>query len=53
MLQTVLIKPASGLCNMQCDYCFYCDEATKRDVASYGMMEIETIENIVRKVLKQ
>ena len=53
MLQTVLIKPASGLCNMQCDYCFYCDEAAKRDVASYGMMEIETIENIIRKVLKQ
>ena len=38
---------------LQCDYCFYCDEAAKRDVASYGMMEIETIENIIRKVLKQ
>lgn len=53
MLQTILIKPASGLCNMQCDYCFYCDEAAKREVASYGMMKIETIENIIRKVLKQ
>lgn len=53
MLQTILIKPASGLCNMQCDYCFYCDEAEKRKIASYGMMEIRTIENIVRKVLKQ
>ncbi len=53
MLQTVLIKPASGLCNMQCDYCFYCDEAAKREIASYGMMEIGTIENIIRKVLKQ
>ena len=26
---SVLIKPASGACNMTCDYCFYCDEAAK------------------------
>ena len=39
MLQNILIKPASGLCNMRCDYCFYCDEATKRNIPSYGMME--------------
>lgn len=31
MLQSILIKPASGLCNMQCDYCFYSDEAAKRE----------------------
>lgn len=29
-LISVLIKPSSGLCNMKCDYCFYCDE-TKRE----------------------
>ena len=28
---SVLIKPASGACNMTCDYCFYCDEAAKRE----------------------
>ena len=27
---SVLIKPASGMCNMQCDYCFYCDEMKKK-----------------------
>lgn len=25
-----LIKPASGLCNMRCRYCFYEDEAANR-----------------------
>ena len=53
MLQTIFIKPASGLCNMKCDYCFYCDEAAKREIESYGMMEAKTIENIIRKVLRQ
>lgn len=28
---SVLIKPSSGMCNMKCDYCFYCDEMKKKD----------------------
>ena len=51
MLQNILIKPASGLCNMRCDYCFYCDEATKRNIPSYGMMEEKTIKNITTEVM--
>ena len=35
---SLLIKPASGGCNMRCVYCFYHDEAQNRAVASYGMM---------------
>ena len=31
---SVLMKPASGLCNMACDYCFYCDESKRREHAS-------------------
>lgn len=31
---SVMIKPASGLCNMKCDYCFYSDEA-KREHAKH------------------
>ena len=27
---SVLIKPSSGLCNMKCDYCFYCDETAQK-----------------------
>lgn len=47
----VLIKPASGNCNMRCAYCFYNDIIERRDVCSYGMMDMSTLENVVRKVL--
>ena len=52
-LHTILIKPVSGLCNMRCDYCFYCDEMEKREVASYGMMSEDTLKNIVKKAMRQ
>ena len=45
----VLVKPASGLCNMHCDYCFYCDEAASRRQASYGFMTEETLKNVIRR----
>ena len=48
---TVMIKPASGLCNMRCRYCFYADEAAKRETASYGLMSPETLEAVLRRVL--
>ncbi len=47
----ILIKPASGACNMRCSYCFYCDEIKKREVKNYGMMSLETLENLVKKPL--
>lgn len=47
----VLIKPMSGLCNMRCDYCFYCDEAQKRETESYGRMSRETLRNVIRKTM--
>ena len=52
-LHTILIKPASGLCNMQCDYCFYCDETARRETASYGMMTEETLKNLIKKAMFQ
>ncbi len=52
-LGNILIKPASGLCNMRCDYCFYCDEAQNRETASYGMMSEETLRRLVKKVMFQ
>ena len=48
---TVLIKPASGLCNMSCEYCFYCDEASKRLQYSYGFMSEKTLKNTIRKTM--
>ena len=52
-LHTILIKPASGMCNMRCDYCFYCDEMAKRKQASRGMMAEETLKNLVKKAMFQ
>ena len=38
MSLSILIKPASSLCQMRCEYCFYADVSHHRAVASYGMM---------------
>ena len=46
-----LMKPSSGMCNMRCDYCFYCDETEKRRQESYGFMSEETLKNIIRRTL--
>ncbi len=48
---SVMIKPASGSCNMQCTYCFYCDEQEKRSRRSYGMMSEATLKNSIRKTV--
>lgn len=48
---SVLIKPASGMCNMRCDYCFYSDEMKKRTYKSYGFMTEQTLKNVIRKTM--
>ena len=35
----LLIKPASGNCNLRCRYCFYADEMENRSFPSRGKME--------------
>lgn len=50
---TLLIKPASGLCNLKCKYCFYHDVASHREMASFGMMSEELLETLVRKALTE
>lgn len=47
----LLIKPASSLCNMRCRYCFYCDVAENRLEPSYGIMELSTLEAVIKKSL--
>jgi len=49
---SLLIKPVSGNCNLRCKYCFYRSLSEERKVESYGLMCIETLENLVQKVLK-
>lgn len=48
---SIMMKPASGLCNMNCEYCFYTDETSKREKASYGIMQLSTLEQIIKKTL--
>ncbi len=46
---SVMIKPASSLCNLRCTYCFYSDVAARRHTASYGVMKEDVLEKLVRK----
>lgn len=48
---SIMIKPASGNCNMRCKYCFYSDEQENREIGNYGMMSTETMHTIVDKAL--
>ena len=48
----LLIKPASSLCNMRCKYCFYADVSRNRDTLSYGRMEEETLETLVKRAFE-
>ena len=49
---SMLIKPASGLCNMRCRYCFYADVTEHREITSYGIMTPETTEALVRRAFE-
>lgn len=49
---TVMIKPVSGACNMRCRYCFYADEMNNRGTDIYPAMDDETLEILVRRVMR-
>ena len=44
---TLLIKPAAGLCNMHCGYCFYRAESVNRE---NRVMLPETADELIRKI---
>ena len=46
-----LIKPASSICNMNCQYCFYSDVSKQRRNYSKGIMSKETVEMLIDKAL--
>lgn len=46
-----LIKPASGSCNMICQYCFYKDEGHYQDCIKTSRMSFDTMKNIIEKSL--
>lgn len=45
----LLVKPSSGMCNLQCTYCFYRDIIQNRENSNYGFMTYETLENVIKK----
>ena len=47
-ISSVLIKPASSVCNLDCSYCFYLDRAADpyKDLSS-RVMSLETLERLV------
>lgn len=44
---SIMIKPASALCNMRCRYCFYEDESSLRGTAHCGLMSAATARRIL------
>ena len=49
----LMIKPASSNCNLRCAYCFYEDECKNREIPSYGLMTLETLEAVVKNALEE
>lgn len=49
---SVLIKPASSLCNLRCKYCFYANVSSLREVRSFGKMKSEVAELMIENIYK-
>lgn len=49
---SIMLKPASSMCNLHCKYCFYHDISDNREVYSYGMMSDSTAKNVIVKALR-
>lgn len=49
----LLIKPASGRCNLRCGYCFYADEMASRTCPDFGKMSLATLEGIIARLFAQ
>ena len=47
---SIMLKPASSLCNLRCKYCFYKDVSDRRSIPSWGLMEGETVRRILQRV---
>ncbi len=49
---TLLMKPASGHCNMKCKYCFYVDEMKHRSFEALNFMTEDTLRQILEKTFQ-
>ena len=48
---SLLIKPASSLCNLRCKYCFYHDLSYNRDNKSYGIMQKNVADKLIENAV--
>ena len=46
---SLLIKPVSATCNMNCDYCFYHDVSSCRETALHTIMPDTVLEQLIKK----
>ncbi|MBQ2965084.1 MAG: SPASM domain-containing protein [Clostridia bacterium] len=49
---SLMIKPASSLCNLSCEYCFYRDVSEHREHLGFGIMPQITARVLIEKALK-
>ena len=49
---SLMIKPASSLCNLSCEYCFYKDVSEHREHLGFGKMDRETARILIEKALE-
>lgn len=47
-----MIKPASSLCNLSCEYCFYRDVSEHREHLGFGVMKKDTARVLIEKALR-
>lgn len=50
---SLLIKPASGLCNMRCKYCFYKEELSHSQCIDMGIMSEKTMTDLVERICQE
>lgn len=48
---SIMLKPASGRCNMRCKYCFYHSLASAREIVDYGIMDDDTAKRVIDSAL--
>ena len=48
---SIMVKPASALCNLRCEYCFYKDVAQSRKCSEHGIMTRDTARALIEKSL--
>ncbi|MCR4622726.1 MAG: anaerobic sulfatase maturase [Clostridiales bacterium] len=49
---SILVKPVSGACNLDCSYCFYRDEAAQRLEKRLPPMTEETLTNLISRAFQ-